>query len=468
MRCDSLQKTLLVKRKHYSTTTAMVNQSSHLHTKIMKNKVVNFGCRLNAYESQIIRQELNEHQLSDLTVFNSCAVTAEAERQVRQAIRKEKRQHPDRKIIVTGCAAQINPQQFTNMEEVSFVMGNQLKTQGEIYKRVHHDLNAGTLDSKTLTTDIMQSYELPDNQLVSFEDYNRAFIQIQNGCDHRCTFCTIPYGRGNSKSVHPERIIREIRHMVQQQYREIVLTGVDLTDYGKGLDIDINLGSLCQQILSKIPQLPRLRVSSVDVAEIDKQMMDLIAQEPRFMPYLHISIQSGDNMILKRMKRRHSREDVLRFCHEVRSLRPEITFGSDIIAGFPTETDNMFDNTRALLQEANIIFNHIFTYSARPNTPAARMPQVPLEIRKQRTATLIEDTKKMLQRFLSTQIGKVHSIILESDDTGRTENFLPVKIIGANLRQDAVGGTQENIRGKIIPVEITASENQVLMAKILN
>lgn len=389
-----------------------------------KSNVINLGCRLNAFESQGISEILAKHDINDTIVINTCAVTKEAERQSRQEARKAIKNNPGKKVIVTGCAAQINPDQFKDIEGVSLVLGNDKKNDESSYVKAsfigEHE--------KIKVNDIMTVKETSHQMISSFDGKSRAFIQIQNGCNHRCTFCIIPYGRGNSRSVPAGEIVRQVEKLVENGYNEVVLTGVDITDYGFGLPNDTNLGKLCKSILKMVPSLKRLRLSSIDVAEVCHELWDLIKSEPRFMPYFHISIQSGDNMILKRMKRRHSREDVIKFCNDVRKYRPECGFGSDIIVGFPTETNEMFKNTCDLIQECGIVYNHIFTYSARSGTPAAKIKQIPLEIRKERNKILTEIGQCEYSKFINRFIGSTRSIILEDKLIGRCENFLPIKI----------------------------------------
>jgi threonylcarbamoyladenosine tRNA methylthiotransferase MtaB len=424
------------------------------------SKVVNFGCRNNIYESEVMQTLLCEHDIKNVLIFNTCAVTKEAERQSRQAIRKAKRQNPDKKIIVTGCASQINFQAYNKMPEVDAIIDNAEKNTPDAFKKLASDIQSNTLQKQAIS-DIMQVKHEPkhDVKIVSFEGRTRGFIQIQNGCNHRCTFCIIPFGRGNSRCVSPKHIIADVEALVNAGYCEVVLTGVDITDYGSDLPDNFNLGKLCKQILTQVPNLPRLRLSSIDVAEIDSDLLDLICYEPRFMPYLHISLQSGDNLILKRMKRRHNREMVLEFCAKIRKFRPQVTFGSDIIAGFPTETDAMFMQTKDLLLEAGIIFNHIFSYSPRDGTPAARMPQVDHAIKKERTKALIEQTKAQQSQYFASQVGLKHSVLVELDKIGRAENFIPIYL---DLPDNYVNF------GKIAQVEVVKFENSKLFGKIID
>lgn len=385
------------------------------------NQVITFGCRLNSYESAVIKEVLSKANASDAIVFNTCSVTKEAERQARQAIRKYRRLNPTAKIYVTGCAAQINPQNFAQMPEVDVILGNQEKLLATSYLENGED--------RIRVNDIMSVKETASHMVSSFDGKSRAFVQVQNGCNHRCTFCIIPYGRGNSRSTPPGEIVEHIKKLVDSNYKEIVLTGVDITDYGLDLPGKPTLGQVVKRILKLVPELARIRLSSIDVAEIDNDLLDLIANEPRFMPYLHISLQAGDDMILKRMKRRHSRKQVIDFCSMARNLNPNISFGADIIAGFPTETDEMFTNSLNLVSEAGIQFTHVFPYSEREGTPAARMPQVPVETRKLRAKLLRDAGQKELTKFSNAQIGKISSAIIENDGTGRLENFLKINFL---------------------------------------
>jgi len=384
-------------------------------------EVVTFGCRLNIYESEIIKNNLAKSQLENVVVFNTCAVTKEAEKQARQAIRKIKRQDPSKTIIVTGCAAQNNPEMFGSMNEVDKVLGNEEKLSSTNYF---------IGDARVAVNDIMSVKETANHLVKSFEGKARAFIQVQNGCDHRCTFCMIPYGRGNSRSVPIGVVTEQIRILVAENYHEIVLTGVDVTAYGSDLPGTPSFAQMIRRILALIPNLERLRLSSIDVAEIDDDLFDLIAYNPRIMPHFHISLQSGDNMILKRMKRRHNREQIIEFCNKLRSIRPEVSFGADIIAGFPTETDEMFENTKKLISEAGLQYLHIFPYSERKGTPAARMPQVPKNIRKERAAILRAEGIKELHKFFNQNLGRDVNILVEKNNIAHTENFIPVKIDG--------------------------------------
>lgn len=415
----------------------------------MSNIQINtFGCRLNIYESEAIKEKLKDvpHK-EDIIVFNTCAVTKEAEKQAVQAIRKAKRENPDKKIIVTGCAAQLDPQKFAQMPEVEKVLGNEEK-----FEKKNYALNSKTEEMKIIVNDIMSVKETAGHIVSGFEGKIRSFVQIQNGCNHRCTFCTIPFARGNSRSVPISSIVEQTRKLVENGYKEIVLTGVDITDFGKDLPGSPTLGEMTSRLLKLVPELSMLRISSLDIAEIDPILFDLMANEPRLMPYVHISLQAGDNMILKRMKRRHTREQVIEFCHNLRKLRPETVFGADIIAGFPTETEEMFNNSLNLIHEANLQLLHVFPYSARSNTPAARMPQVLKQVRKERAEKLRIAGQNELEKLLKASIGNKYKMIVEQNNLARTENFLQVKLLSSHET------------GSIIEKEITGYENKLLIA----
>lgn len=406
----------------------------------MSQEIITFGCRLNFYESEVIRDALKASGEENVMVFNTCSVTKEAERQAKQAIRKARREHPAARIVVTGCAAQINPTQFANMEEVDKVIGNEEKLRPDGYSFFGEE-------EKIKVNDIMSVTETASHLISSFEGKARAFIQVQNGCNHRCTFCIIPYGRGNSRSVPMGEIVAQVRQLVAAGFQEIVLTGVDVSDYGSDLPGTPTLGKMMRRLLALVPELPRLRLSSIDVAEIDDDIMQLLAEEPRLMPHLHISLQAGDNMILKRMKRRHTREDVLAFCEKIRKINPAIAFGADIIAGFPTETEEMFHNTWRLIEEAGIQYLHVFPYSEREGTPAARMPQVEKSIRKERAAKLRDAGEKELAKFLIHNINKEHQVIAEEGNSGRTENFLLVELDGNQTPGEIITVRATGVRG---------------------
>ncbi len=388
-------------------------------------KIVTFGCRLNSYESEVIGRHVEQAGLENAIVVNSCAVTNEAVRQARQTIRKLARENEGAKIIVTGCAAQIDPAMFEGMEEVDFVIGNDEKMQAETFQK----LALNELE-RCQVNDIMSVRETAGHMISAFGGRARAYVQVQNGCDHRCTFCIIPFGRGNSRSVPLGDVVRQIEHLVAQGYKEIVLTGVDMTAYGKDLPGSLTLGKLCQKILTLVPELARLRLSSIDSIEADEALMEAIANEKRFMPHLHLSLQAGDNMILKRMKRRHTREDSIAFCQKVRAVRPEIVFGADIIAGFPTETEEMFENSLKLVDECGLTFLHVFPFSPRPGTPAARMPQLAKAVIKERAASLRAKGQERLQSYMAALEGQAVELLMERDQMGRAENFMEVMLEG--------------------------------------
>jgi threonylcarbamoyladenosine tRNA methylthiotransferase MtaB len=399
----------------------------------MSVDVVTFGCRLNTYESEVIRNAASAAGIDDAIVVNTCAVTAEAVRQARQSIRRLKRERPDAKIVVTGCAAQTEPQSFASMPEVALVAGNDRKLETEFWRDQRRTLRR-TFDfgaeEKCRVNDIMAVKETAMHLVDGIEGHARAFVQIQNGCDHRCTFCIIPFGRGNSRSVPMGEVVAQVRRLVENGYREVVLTGVDITSYGSGLPGTPRLGKLVRQILRHVPELERLRISSIDSVEADADLLDALADEPRLMPHLHLSLQHGDDLILKRMKRRHSRADAIRFTEQVHRLRPDIVFGADIIAGFPTETEEMFARSRDLVDACGLTHLHVFPYSARPGTPAARMPQVPPPLRKERARLLRQDGEAALRRHLGAQVGARRRVLTESHNIGRTEQFTPVRLAG--------------------------------------
>jgi len=393
------------------------------------NQVITFGCRLNTYESEVIKDLSHQAGLEGAVIINTCAVTAEAERQARQTIRRLRRDNPTAEIIVTGCGAQINPKRYADMPEVTRVIGNDEKMKITTYQSFD-----GTAE-KILVNDIMSVKETAGHLVSGFEGKARAFVQVQNGCDHRCTFCTIPYGRGNSRSVPLGEIVAQIRQLIDGGYQEVVLTGVDITSYGGDLPGNPTLGQTIKRLLALVPELKRLRLSSLDPVEIDEDLWRLIAEEERLMPHLHLSLQAGDDMILKRMKRRHLRDDAIGFCQRARSYRPEVAFGADLIAGFPTETDDMFENTYNIVQECDLTFLHIFPYSARSNTPASRMPQVEKAIIKERAGRLRDAGTKALGRFYDRLIGKETTVLIESvngvTSFGKTDHFASVQIEGA-------------------------------------
>jgi threonylcarbamoyladenosine tRNA methylthiotransferase MtaB len=405
----------------------------------MSVEVVTFGCRLNAFESEVVRVEAERAGLADTVVINSCAVTNEAVAQARQSIHRLKRERPDLRIVVTGCAAQTIPEMFACMEEVDRVVGNHDKMQGETWRNTRAALDMAdrfgiAASEKIAVADIMSVREMAPHLLQGFQSgLPRAFVQVQNGCDHRCTFCIIPYGRGNSRSVPMGAVVEQVRALVERGHTEIVLTGVDLTSYGADLPGTPKLGRLTKQILRHVPELKRLRISSVDSIEVDRDLLDVIAGDDRLMPHLHLSLQSGDDLILKRMKRRHTRKDAIDFCASLRRLRPDIAFGADIIAGFPTETEEMFARSLDLVDECDLTLLHVFPYSPRPGTPAARMPQVAGEMIKKRASRLRLAGEAALRRRLDHEIGATRQVLIESATQGRTEHFLPVAVCGEKV-----------------------------------
>ncbi len=396
--------------------------------------VVTFGCRLNAYESEVVRRHALAAGVADAVVVNTCAVTAEAVRQSRQAIRRLKRERPHARIVVTGCAAQTEPATFADMPEVALVLGNAEKVSAEVWRaqraRLAQACFGTAAEEKIEVNDIMAVTETAAHLVEGFEGRARAFVQVQNGCDHRCTFCIIPYGRGRSRSVPMGEVVREIRGLCERGYREVVLTGVDLTSYGGNLPGAPGLGRLVQGILTHVPELERLRLSSIDSVEADRDLLDAFAGDARLMPHLHLSLQAGDDLILKRMKRRHLRADAIAFCAEVRRLRPDVVFGADIIAGFPTETEDMFARSLDLVDECALTHLHVFPFSPRPGTPAARMPQLPRALIKDRARRLREKGAAALRRHLDAQVGHRHRVLTESQVLGRTEHFTRVRLDG--------------------------------------
>jgi threonylcarbamoyladenosine tRNA methylthiotransferase MtaB len=402
----------------------------------MAVEVVTFGCRLNAFESEVIAREAERAGLSETIVINSCAVTNEAVAQARQSIRRLKRERPGSRIVVTGCAAQTQAGMFAGMAEVDRVLGNDDKMRGEAWRAARMALDGAArfgveASEKIAVADIMAVKEMAPHLVDGFQNgLPRVFVQVQNGCDHRCTFCIIPYGRGNSRSVPMGAAVDQVRALVARGHAEIVLTGVDLTSYGADLPGAPKLGQLTRQILRHVPELKRLRISSIDQVEADRDLLDAIAEDERLMPHLHLSLQSGDDLILKRMKRRHSRRQAIDFCAQVRRLRPDIALGADIIAGFPTETEEMFARSVDLVEECGLTFLHVFPYSPRPGTPAARMPQVGGNEIRERARRLRAAGEAALQRRLASEIGATRQVLIESARQGRTEHFLPVAIAG--------------------------------------
>jgi threonylcarbamoyladenosine tRNA methylthiotransferase MtaB len=413
----------------------------------MSLEIITFGCRLNALESQVMRERAGEAGLQNAILVNTCAVTGEAVRQARQAIRKARRENPGVRIVVSGCAAQIDGDSFAAMEEVDLVLGNREKLDAESYARI----DFGLADTAPIrVNDIMSVKETAGHLIDGLDGRARAFVEVQNGCDHRCTFCIIPYGRGNSRSVPMGVVVDQICHLVDNGYAEVVLTGVDITSYGPDLPGTPSLGRLVRTILAQLPELKRLRLSSIDSIEADPNLMRAIAEEERLMPHLHLSLQSGDDMILKRMKRRHNRADAIRFTDEARRLRPGIVFGADLIAGFPTETDAMFANSLQIVEDCDLTHLHVFPYSARPGTPAARMPQLDRGLIKDRAARLRAKGEAAFTRHLDAEIGATRAILVETDARGRTEHFTESLIAGEP--------------GTVVPARITGRTGRALIA----
>lgn len=389
-------------------------------------RVITLGCRLNAYESEVMRQHATSAGLASAVIINTCAVTAEAVRQAMQTVRKVRRESPEARIIVTGCAAQIETERFAAMAEVDHVIGNGEKMQPATWSGLETD---GT--QRIQVNDIMSVKETAGHLIDGFGSRARAYVQVQNGCDHRCTFCIIPFGRGPSRSVPGGEVVRQIRRLVEAGYREIVLTGVDITSYGTDLPGRPTLGRLVRQILELVPQLSRLRLSSIDQVEVDADLMQAIATEPRLMPHFHLSLQAGDDLVLKRMRRRHTRSDAIQFCVEVRRARPNVAFGADLIAGFPTETEAMFANTLELVDACDLAYLHVFPFSPRQGTPAARMPQVARAEVKARAARLRAKGADALRRHLAHQTGRIVEVLAERGGVGRAEDFAEVVLAGA-------------------------------------
>jgi len=412
--------------------------------------IVTFGCRLNAFEAEVIRREAEGAGLSDTSVINRCAVTNEAVAQARQSIRKLKRERPEARIVVTGCAAQTQSAMFADMAEVDRVVGNDDKMRGDAWRAARDAFDLGASE-KIAVSDIMAVKDMAPHLIDGYASgLPRVFVQVQNGCDPRCTFCIIPYGRGNSRSVPMGAVVDQVRTLVERGHAEIVLTGVDLTSYGADLPGAPKLGLLTRQILRHVPELKRLRISSIDSIEADSDLLDAIADDIRLMPHLHLSLQSGDDMILKRMKRRHSRSDSIAFCDQVRRLRPDIAFGADIIAGFPTETEEMFARSLDLVEECGLTFLHVFPYSPRPGTPAAKMPQVAGGAIKERAKRLRAAGEVALRQRLQAEIGATRDVLIESDGQGRTEHYLPVAIAGERV-------------GSVVPRRIVGNDGERLI-----
>jgi threonylcarbamoyladenosine tRNA methylthiotransferase MtaB len=411
--------------------------------------VVTLGCRLNTYESEVIRAKARAAGLSNAVIVNTCAVTGEAVRQARQSIRRLKRENPGARVIVTGCAAQTEPETFAEMPEVDQVLGNADKLEARAY----------AFDGpreRVAVNDIMAVRETASHLVAGFEGRARAFVQVQNGCDHRCTFCIIPYGRGPSRSVGAGEVVQQIRTLTEQGVREVVLTGVDITAYGADLPGAPKLGRLVAQILRLVPELPRLRLSSLDVAECDEELIQLVAAEPRMMPHLHLSLQAGHEMILKRMKRRHTTAEAVAFCDRLRRMRPEIVFGADLIAGFPTETDEMFEATLAHVRACELTYLHVFPFSARERTPAARMPQVRGDAIKARAARLRAAGAEAVAAHLASLVGRDVEVLVEQDVTARAPTFAPVKV------------DRPQASGALVKARITHADEKFAYASLLS
>ena len=416
-------------------------------------KFMTQGCRLNAYETEAMKELAHAAGLNNVVVVNTCAVTAEAVRKSKQEIRKLRRDNPKAQMIVTGCAAQIEPKTFSEMTEVDLVVGNTEKMKANTWKNISKSPDFVGVTEKVLVDDIMSVQDTAGHLIDGFGTRSRAYVQVQNGCDHRCTFCIIPYGRGNSRSVPAGVVVDQIQRLVGKGYNEIVLTGVDITSWGVDLPMLPKLGDLVQRILKLVPDLPRLRISSIDSVEADSALIDAVASEMRLMPHLHLSLQAGDDMILKRMKRRHLRADAIEFCTKMRTARPDIIYGADIIAGFPTETEEMFENSLKLIEDCNLTWLHIFPFSPRQGTPAARMPQMDRSIIKERAGRLRACGNIAVQKHLEMQIGIKHKILMENNRMGRTEGFTEVLF------------SSDKLKGAIVDAIITEKTQTQLIAE---
>lgn len=423
----------------------------------MSVELVTLGCRLNTAESETMREQARAAGLDDVVIVNTCAVTAEAVRQARQAIRRTRRERPNARIVVTGCAAQVEPGTFAAMDEVDLVLGNDAKLEAASWRGL---ADFGIADSeKVRVNDIFSVRETAEHMVHGFEERTRAFVQVQNGCDHRCTFCIIPFGRGNSRSVPAGAVVEQIRRLTERGYREVVLTGVDITSWGADLPGAPKLGRLVGALLAQVPALERLRISSIDSVEADEELIELIGSEARLMPHLHLSLQSGDDLILKRMKRRHSRADAVRICDDLRARRADLVFGADLIAGFPTETEDAFENTVRLIDDCGLTFTHVFPFSPRPDTAAARMPQLDKAVVKARAARLRAVGEAALGRALDAEIGRVARVLIEKDDFGHSERFFPVRLDPAGVSNLPVGD--------VVAARVTAHAGGVLRAVVL-
>ena len=413
-------------------------------------EIITFGCRLNIYESEILKQGIKKSNIKNTSVFNSCAVTSETVRQVKQSIRKRKREFPGDKIIVTGCAAQIDPKTFSEMEEVDIVSGNLEK------RDINNLIKKDKPKAKINVSNILENKQNLNSLTDGYDNRSRAFVEIQNGCNHRCTFCIIPYGRGNSSSKSVKNIINEINLMLEKGHKEIVLTGVDIASWGHDLETETNLGFLIDKILKGCPDLKRLKLSSMDVIGFDDQLLEIVSSEKRILPHLHLSLQAGDNMILKRMKRRHLREDAINLCSKIREKRSDMAFGADLITGFPTETDEMFLNTIKIVDECNLDWLHVFPFSPRPGTPAAKMPQNKKETSKKRAKILREKGEKIKKAHLKNLVGKEIEVFVEKNNSGHTNQFAPVKL------------EDEFLPGTSVIAKIFKSDNNFVYGKSVN
>ena len=414
------------------------------------NEVKTYGCRLNFYESEVIRKFAKKQNISNSTFINGCAVTNKTIADLKSEIRKIKREKPDRKIVLTGCAAQIHQEEFSKMSEIDAIIGNKEKLEEKTYERLRT-----ANDKVNEVGDILQESQAIAPIIDKVEQRIRGFVQIQNGCDHRCTFCIIPYGRGNSRSVKPNNVVEQIKNLLEKNYKEVVLTGVDLTSYGHDFEDKKTITDLVKFIFSEVPNLKRLRLSSLDIAEIDDDLTNLIGTEKRILPHIHLSLQAGDNMILKRMKRRHLREDAINKINKIRSVRPDVVFGADLIAGFPTETEEMFNNTIKLVEECNISFLHVFPFSPREGTPASRMPQLNREIIKKRAKILRELGNKQILKYYNKLENTEINLIVESESRGRSDGFAKV-----NLNRDYGNGN-------LIKMLVTGSDSSGLSGNII-
>lgn len=437
----------------------------------LRSRIETFGCRLNIWESEVMRRHTSAARLENAVVINTCAVTAEAEKQARQAIRKARRADPDAQIIVTGCAAQISPDSWRQMPEVDAVIGNHEKLDAEIWHRLARN---NSPDLPSLVGDIMAVQEVAPHLLEGFEHHTRAFLQIQQGCDHRCTFCIIPYGRGNSRSVPMAVIIDHVAKIADSGTAEVVLTGVDITSWGQDLSGQPSLGQLVRGILKAVPELERLRLSSIDPAEIDRDLLEVLGSDHRLMPHLHLSVQHGDDLILKRMKRRHGRADVLALVDEARQARPDVIFGADMISGFPTETDAAHEASLDLIERAGLTWLHVFPFSPRDGTPAARMPQLSGDLIKTRAAAVRSAAKIQEQAFLKSRIGTVDDVLMETGGIGHSQQFAKVRVHGlkmpkASLAEAAGDGRLSSAgltAGKVYPVRIMSMADGILEAEL--